>query len=356
MKKNHFAQLLNPIRLPESDVTLGSLKTQYITKEVSGSLLLTITLPIPHQHFSAALHENIVELLQQNDIKNIHIDIQSNIGTHRTGNHVQTLEGVKNIVVIASGKGGVGKSTVSANLAMSLHKMGAKVALLDADLYGPSQPTMFAAEGEKPEQENGQFIPIQRFGIQLMSIGFMVDAKQAVVWRGPLVVQALKQMLFQTAWDNIDYLLIDLPPGTGDIQLTLAQKLPITGAVVVTTPQDIALIDAQKAINMFNKVSIPTMGIIENMSIHICSRCGHQEAIFGSEGGKKLAAEHHVPLLAQLPLSLAIRQAMDSGSLNTLQENNDIAKLYQIAAHNIALAIAQMGKDFSHIFPKIVVE
>ena len=217
---------------------------------------------------------------------------------------------------------------------------------------------MLGVQDRKPDQENKKLIPVEADGgIQVMSIGFLVDTDQAVVWRGPMVSQALQQLLFQSEWDDVDYLFVDLPPGTGDIQLTLSQKIPVTGSVVVTTPQDIALIDARKAVDMFDKVNIPIFGVLENMSVHICSNCGHSEAIFGSDGGKALAERLNVPLLGQLPLTLAVREAMDSGTAKALQENYPaVAKLYTDAAFNIALTIADKGKDYSQAFPKIVVE
>ncbi|HRL34596.1 MAG TPA: iron-sulfur cluster carrier protein ApbC, partial [Neisseria sp.] len=266
--------------------------------------------------------------------------------------------GVKNIIAVASGKGGVGKSTTTTNLAIALSKMGARVGVLDADLYGPSQPTMLGVADGKPQQADGKLVPVvAEGGIQVMSIGFLVDPDQAVVWRGPMLSQALQQLLFQSEWADVDYLFIDLPPGTGDIQLTLSQKIPVTGSVVVTTPQDIALIDAKKAVDMFQKVNIPIFGVLENMSVHICSHCGHSEAIFGHDGGKHLADKLGVPLLGQLPLSLPVREAMDAGTVKQMQEAQPaIAEIYTHAAWALALAVADKGKDFSSRFPKIVVE
>ena len=236
--------------------------------------------------------------------------------------------------------------------------MGARVGVLDADLYGPSQPTMLGVATQQPEKQAQQLIPVTNAdGIQVMSIGFLVDTDQAVVWRGPMVSQALQQLLMQSQWDDVDYLFVDLPPGTGDIQLTLSQKIPVTGAVVVTTPQDIALIDARKAVDMFNKVNISILGVLENMSVHICSNCGHHEALFGADGGKNLAAKLNVPLLGQLPLSLPVREAMDAGTAGALLDNQPaIAEIYTQAAFQIVLAVADKGRDFSSKFPKIVIE
>ena len=297
-------------------------------------------------------------LLKATDSKEIKWVVNYQIATLKRANNQPAVKGVKNIIAVASGKGGVGKSTTTANLATAMARMGARVGVLDADLYGPSQPTMLGVQDRKPDQQNKKLIPVEaESGIQVMSIGFLVDTDQAVVWRGPMVSQALQQLMFQSEWDNVDYLFIDLPPGTGDIQLTLSQKIPVTGSVVVTTPQDIALIDARKAVDMFNKVNIPILGVLENMSVHICSNCGHAEAIFGAEGGKNLAERLNVPLLGQLPLSLPVREAMDSGTSSALFENNQtIADIYTEAAFQIALAIADKGKDFSSRFPKIVVE
>ena len=291
-------------------------------------------------------------------VSNVSVNITTKVIAHAVQRGVQLLPQVKNIIAVASGKGGVGKSTTAANLALALAAEGASVGVLDADIYGPSQPTMLGVADLKPEQRDGKFIPVvSESGIQTMSIGFMIDTDQAVVWRGPMVSQALQQLLFQSQWDDVDYLFIDLPPGTGDIQLTLSQKIPVTASVIVTTPQDIALLDARKAVDMFAKVNIPILGIVENMAMHVCSNCGHAEAIFGSDGGKALADKLNVPLLAQLPLSLPIRVAMDAGQGAALHSKETaIADLYQQAAWQVALKVADMGRDFSSRFPKIVVE
>jgi ATP-binding protein involved in chromosome partitioning len=252
-----------------------------------------------------------------------------------------TLPGVKNIIAVASGKGGVGKSTTAVNLAIALKKEGAKVALLDADIYGPSIPLMMGAEGEKPDSSDNKTIePLMRYGIQTMSIGYLVPPEQAVVWRGPMASGALQQLITDTQWKDIDYLILDLPPGTGDIQLTISQKVPVTGALIVTTPQDIALADARKGIAMFQKVSIPVLGVVENMSTHICSNCGHQEAIFGSGGGERLAAETSVKLLGQLPLDISIREQSDSG-IPCVEANADgvIGLAYRELARNTAASL-----------------
>ena len=345
------------ITLPHTQRSLGSEKA-LVSAEVRGNdLHVVLRFAYPVVHLQAALLEAIAAATGY-AAANIQLHIDSNIAVHKVQQGVNTIAGVKNIIAVASGKGGVGKSTTTTNLAIALSKMGARVGVLDADIYGPSQPTMLGVADLKPEQRDGKFIPVvSEGGIQTMSIGFMIDTDQAVVWRGPMVSQALQQLLFQSQWDDVDYLFIDLPPGTGDIQLTLSQKIPVTASVIVTTPQDIALLDARKAVDMFAKVNIPILGIVENMAMHVCSNCGHAEAIFGSDGGKALADKLHVPLLAQLPLSLPIREAMDAGQGTALHSKETaIADLYQQAAWQVALKVADMGRDFSSRFPKIVVE
>lgn len=350
---------LAAVNIPQTNRTLaGENAVQSVVEQADG-VHVNLKFGFPVQFIGQALAENIQTALNGLvDQRPILLGIDTEIGTHKVQPGVATIKGVKNIIAVASGKGGVGKSTTTANLAMAMARMGARVGVLDADLYGPSQPTMLGVPDIKPEQANQKLIPVVADGgIQVMSIGFLVDTDQAVVWRGPMVSQALQQLLFQSEWDNVDYLFIDLPPGTGDIQLTMSQKIPVTGSVVVTTPQDIALIDARKAVDMFNKVNIPIFGVLENMSVHVCSNCGHAEAIFGSEGGKQLADKLNVPLLGQLPLSLPVREAMDNGTAKSLFDTQPaIASIYTDAALQVALMIADKGKDFSSRFPKIVVE
>ncbi len=262
------------------------------------------------------------------------------------------IPNVKNIIAVASGKGGVGKSTVSVNLALALLAEGARVGILDADIYGPSQPLMLGIH-EHPQTEDQKLLPIIRHGLQSMSIGYLVDESTPMVWRGPMVTRALQQLLMDTKWDALDYLVIDLPPGTGDIQLTLAQKIPITGAVIVTTPQDLALLDARRAIEMFQKVHVPILGIVENMSMHTCSSCGHDEAIFGEGGGERIAEEYKTELLARLPLLKAIRSHTDAGTPTVVADpQSPVTTLYRgIASRLITVLKAQY-----RAFPKIVVE
>lgn len=350
---------LAAVEIPGSLRTLGSENAVKQAVKDSDGLHITLQFGYPVDHIGNELAANIQTALQQiGETSPLHLSVDVLIGTHKVQPGVATIKGVKNIIAVASGKGGVGKSTTTANLATALARMGARVGVLDADLYGPSQPTMFGVADGKPDQRDGKLVPVVAdSGVQVMSIGFLVDTDQAVVWRGPMLSQALQQLLFQSEWDDVDYLFIDLPPGTGDIQLTLSQKIPVTGSVVVTTPQDIALIDAKKAVDMFQKVNIPIFGVLENMSVHICSNCGHSEAIFGSDGGKDLAAKLNVPLLGQLPLSLPVREAMDNGTASAMQAANPaIAEIYTAAAFQVAQAVADKGKDFSNRFPKIVVE
>lgn len=350
---------IEAVKIPGTERTLGSEKAVKLLAERSDGLHIGLKFGFPVGHIAADIANSLQEaVIGITGDAHIHLSIDTEITTHKVQPGVATIKGVKNIIAVASGKGGVGKSTTTANLATAMARMGARVGVLDADLYGPSQPTMLGVQDRKPDQQNQKLIPVEAdSGIQVMSIGFLVDTDQAVVWRGPMVSQALQQLMFQSEWDEVDYLFIDLPPGTGDIQLTLSQKIPVTGSVVVTTPQDIALIDARKAVDMFHKVNIPIFGVLENMSVHICSNCGHAEAIFGSEGGKNLAGRLNVPLLGQLPLSLPVREAMDGGAAKQLfDEHPAIAKIYTDAAFQIALTIADKGKDFSSRFPKIVVE
>ncbi|ULJ70266.1 iron-sulfur cluster carrier protein ApbC [Wielerella bovis] len=346
--------LIQSISIPHTNRTIGSEKALISAQEAAGSLKVELSFGFPAQHLADEIRAEIAQATG----KNVDLTIRTNIVAHKVQNGIATIKGVKNIIAVASGKGGVGKSTTTANLASAMAKMGARVGVLDADLYGPSQPTMLGVANRQPEQRDNHFIPVTNAdGIQVMSIGFLVNPDQAVVWRGPMVSQALQQLLFQSQWDDVDYLFVDLPPGTGDIQLTLSQKIPVTGAIVVTTPQDIALIDARKAIDMFDKVNIDIMGVLENMSVHICSNCGHHEAIFGVDGGKNLAEKLNVPLLGQLPLSLPVREAMDKGAASDLlKQNPSVADIYTQAAFAVALAVADKGRDFSSKFPKIVIE
>jgi ATP-binding protein involved in chromosome partitioning len=278
------------------------------------------------------------------------------IVAHAVQRGVQLLPGVKNIIAVASGKGGVGKSTTAANLALALAAEGANVGVLDADIYGPSQPTMLGITGRPTSTDGKTMVPMRGHGLQVASIGFLVEPDQAMIWRGPMATQALEQLLRQTNWQDLDYLVVDMPPGTGDIQLTLSQRVPITGAVIVTTPQDIALIDARKGLAMFEKVGVPILGIVENMAVYCCPNCGHVEHIFGADGGRKMAEQQHVDYLGALPLTMGIRVQADSGTPTVAAEpDGEIAGLYKALARRVALKIADQGKDFSNKFPTITV-
>jgi ATP-binding protein involved in chromosome partitioning len=285
------------------------------------------------------------------------VNIGSRIVAHKVQQGVNLLPNVKNIIAVASGKGGVGKSTTSVNLALALAAEGATVGLLDADIYGPSQPQMLGISG-RPESVDGKSMePMLAHGIQAMSIGFLVDTDTPMVWRGPMVTGALEQLLRDTKWRDLDYLVIDLPPGTGDIQLTLAQKIPVTGAIIVTTPQDIALLDARKGLKMFEKVSIPILGIVENMSTHICSNCGHEEHIFGAGGAAKMCADYNVDLLGALPLDISIREQTDNGKPTVINTpDSKIANIYKEIARKAAIKIANASLDHSSKFPNIVIQ
>ena len=291
------------------------------------------------------------------NIGQVTVNISSRIVAHKAQQGVTLLPNVKNIIAVASGKGGVGKSTTSVNLALALSAEGANVGLLDADIYGPSQPQMLGING-RPESTDGKSMdPMLAHGIQAMSIGFLIDNDTPMVWRGPMVTGALEQLLRDTKWRDLDYLIIDLPPGTGDIQLTLAQKIPVTGAIIVTTPQDIALLDARKGLKMFEKVSIPILGIVENMSTHICSQCGHEEHIFGSGGGALMSKDYSVDLLGSLPLDIKIREQSDGGKPTVIADpNGPIAAIYKKIARAAAIKIANSSQDHSTKFPNIVIQ
>ena len=289
-------------------------------------------------------------------VGNVSVNVTVNIVAHSVQRGVQLLPRVKNIVAVASGKGGVGKSTTAVNLALALAAEGARVGLLDADIYGPSLPMMMGIEG-RPESEDGQTMdPLENYGVQVMSIGFLVAQDEAMIWRGPMATQALEQLLRQTNWKDLDYLVVDMPPGTGDIQLTLSQRVPMTGAVIVTTPQDIALLDAKKGIKMFEKVGVPILGIVENMAVHVCTNCGHVEHIFGSDGGKKMAAEYDMDYLGALPLNMQIRLQADSGKPTVVSDpDGEVAGIYKAVARQVAVSIAARNKDFSSKFPSITI-
>jgi len=288
----------------------------------------------------------------------VDVEVTGKVVAHAVQQGVKLLAGVKNIIAVASGKGGVGKSTTTVNLALALAAEGAKVGVLDADIYGPSQPQMLGLEGRNPESPDGKSLtPLEAYGVQAMSIGFMIEPDTPMVWRGPMATQALKQLLTETNWSDLDYLLIDMPPGTGDIQLTLSQTVPLTGAVIVTTPQDIALLDARKGVKMFEKVGVPILGVVENMSLHICPNCGHESHIFGSGGGEKMCTDFGTTFLGSLPLELQIREEADSGRPTVVADpDGRVAGLYRAIALKVAGCVAARAKDMSHKFPSIVVQ
>jgi ATP-binding protein involved in chromosome partitioning len=298
-----------------------------------------------------------MQALKQAGAAGVTVSIASKVVAHAVQRGVKLIPGIKNIIAIASGKGGVGKSTTAVNLALALAAEGASVGVLDADIYGPSQPMMLGIAG-RPESKDGKHLePMEAHGLQAISIGFLIDVDTPMVWRGPMVTQALEQLLKDTAWRELDYLVIDLPPGTGDIQLTLAQKVPVTGAIIVTTPQDIALIDARKGLKMFEKVGIPILGIVENMSFHVCSKCGHESHIFGSGGGQKMSKDYGAELLGQLPLDEAIQQQADSGKPTVVSDpDGKVAEIYRRIARRCAVKIAESQRDMTSKFPNIVVQ
>ncbi len=344
---------------PYLDSDLVSAKAVKDVAIDGGKVTVDIELGFPAKGYAETLSNAISEKVNAVDgVSASTVNVEWNIVSHAVQKGVQAVDGVKNIIAVASGKGGVGKSTTAVNLALALSAEGANVGVLDADIYGPSQPRMLGAHGAKPESPDGKtLMPIKSYDLQSMSIGYLVEEDTPMIWRGPMVTQALEQLLKDTQWEDIDYLVIDLPPGTGDTQLTLAQKIPVSGAIIVTTPQDIALLDAVKGLKMFEKVEVPVLGVVENMSIHICSNCGHEEHIFAEGGGRRMAEEGHVDFLGGLPLDKAIRSDTDNGKPTVVADpEGQIAGIYREIARSAAAKLAQQKKDFTAKFPNIVIQ
>lgn len=343
---------------PYLEADLVSSKAVKDIKVDGGNVSIDILYGFPVNGYIKELTEKLTEIVKAVDgVKDVVINVAHKVASHAVQKGVNMIPGVKNIIAVASGKGGVGKSTTSVNLALALAAEGATVGILDADIYGPSQPRMLGIKGQ-PESADGKSLePMNNYGVQSMSIGYLIDEDTPMIWRGPMVTQALEQLLKDTKWNDVDYLIIDLPPGTGDIQLTLAQKVPVTGAVIVTTPQDIALLDARKGLKMFEKVEVPVLGVVENMSIHICSECGHAEHIFGSGGGESMAADSDVDLLGALPLDISIRVGTDEGKPTVVADpDGKVAEIYRDIARRVAAKLSQKTKDHSAAFPNIVIQ
>ena len=322
------------------------------------SVSVSVVLGFPAAGYHATLAKKLKEMLESiNGISTASVDVSTKVSAHSAQKGVKHIEGIKNIVAIASGKGGVGKSTTAVNLALALSAEGANVGILDADIYGPSQPRMLGVSG-KPESLDGKSLePMNSYNLQAMSIGFLIDEETPMIWRGPMVTQALQQLLNDTNWKDLDYLVVDLPPGTGDIQLTLAQQVPVSGAVIVTTPQDIALLDARKGLKMFEKVEVPVLGVIENMSTHICSECGHEEHIFGEGGGARMSEQNNAVFLGALPLDIRIREETDAGKPTVVAEPEArISQIYREIARRTAAKLSLKAKDYAAKFPQIVIQ
>jgi ATP-binding protein involved in chromosome partitioning len=338
------------------DVVSGK-QVKHLRIGAGGEVAFELVLGYPARSQWPALVQALTAAAQRvPGVTSVQVQPRTEVIAHAVQRGVALLPGVRNIIAVASGKGGVGKSTTAANLALALAAEGANVGVLDADIYGPSQPTMLGVSG-RPESRDGKTMePLVGHGVQVMSIGFLVDADQAMIWRGPMATQALEQLLRQTNWKDLDYLVVDMPPGTGDIQLTLSQRVPVTGAVIVTTPQDIALMDAQRGLKMFEKVGVPILGIVENMAVHVCSNCGHAEHIFGAGGAERMARQYGVELLGALPLALKIREQADGGTPTVAAEpDSEEARLYKAVARRVAVKLADQSKDYSAKFPTITI-
>ena len=353
--QDQLLQALTTVIDPNTGKDFVSSKSIKNLQVTDGDVAFDVELGYPAKSQIAPFRKSLIAAAKSvPGVDNVSVNVTVKIASHSVQRGVQLLPNVKNIIAVASGKGGVGKSTTAVNLALALAAEGASVGLLDADIYGPSQPMMMGIEG-RPESVDGKNMePMENFGIQVMSIGFLVAQDEAMIWRGPMATQALEQLLRQTNWRDLDYLIVDMPPGTGDIQLTLSQRVPITGAVIVTTPQDIALLDAKKGIKMFEKVGVPILGIVENMAVHICSQCGHTEHIFGADGGKKMAADYKMDYLGALPLDMQIRLQADNGRPTVVADpDGDVAGIYKAIARKMAITVAAKAKDFSAKFPTI---
>src|SRR6202165_1019794 len=356
---NAIREKLNTYADPYLGQTLGAAKAVAAVTVQSGAVNVELVLGFPCADYvaelQAALRDHLQPLLGQ---ARLELTLRAQITAHAVQRTLKPLANVKNIVAVASGKGGVGKSTTAANLALAWAAQGAKVGLLDADIYGPSQPLMMGLTGAKPVSADGKHLtPLRAHGVEVMSLGFMIDQEQPMAWRGPMVTQALTQLRGETDWGELDYLVVDMAPGTGDIQLTLAQRVPVSGAVIVTTPQDIALLDARKGLKMFEKVEVRVLGVVENMSMHVCSQCGHVEHIFGSGGGARMATQYGVQLLGELPLDIRIREDADGGAPTVISEPGSArAQAYFRMAGRTGARLATLNKDYSRAFPKITVE
>ena len=351
--KNALGALVDP-NTGKDFVSTRSVKS---IKVAGADVQVDIELGYPGKSQFEPIRREVGAALRKAGAASARVNVTSRVVSHSVQRGVKLVPGIKNIIAVASGKGGVGKSTTAVNLALALAAEGASVGMLDADIYGPSQPMMLGISG-RPESTDGKSLePMQGHGLQAISIGFLIDADTPMVWRGPMVTQALEQLLKDTRWRELDYLVVDLPPGTGDIQLTLAQKVPVTGAVIVTTPQDIALIDARKGLKMFEKVGIPILGVVENMSLHVCPKCGHESHIFGTGGAERMCRDYGTELLGQLPLDESIREQADSGKPTVVSDpDGKSAEIYRRIARRCAVKIAELQKDMTSKFPNIVVQ
>lgn len=349
---------LQTLQDPQTGKTLVAEKAIKNLRVEGDDVSVEVELGYPARSLHAELQKQVIAALRAvPGVRNVSVAVRSHVVSHAVQRGLKPLPEVKNIVAVASGKGGVGKSTTAANLALALAAEGARVGLLDADIYGPSQQMMMGVSGQ-PQSRDGQTMePLENYGVQIMSIGFLIEPDNPMIWRGPMATQALEQLLRQTAWHDLDYLIVDMPPGTGDIQLTLSQRVPLTGAVIVTTPQDIALLDARKGLKMFEKVGVPILGIVENMAMHVCSHCGHVEHIFGEGGGQRMSAEYGVDYLGGLPLDIRIREQADGGCPTVVADpDGAVAQVYKSIARAVAVKIAQQARDYSAKFPTISVQ